>query len=480
MSFPPRQKSFNMMELMVVIAIIAVLVIGSIQIFINVLAWARNTSDKHTYTVLNDALTRYKTEGGDQSPGLQDLTEGAGVGRILAQMQNPSSWVGMSHQFLDSGATYRGASIGVTGTGPQFHISRYNSYSDGSGSNSNPYPYGEGVGYLANDGHTAYNFGVQSSTGFVAVKDALGGVTVQDGNMGGDSALGSNASITFWSCIGSGPTPSAPSGLITQIDAGVGDYGDLNLTSINIAGLTGIESLDCSGNASIIGTAASLNSLYSSLPTILSGAALNVDDDSDAASGSNTLIAAGKGWSCDAPSPATQSGPNYPGSGGITITNGSAQEYDLYISVSTNAVAYQPQGGSTKVIAVDGALTIPACDSVVIWPVDSQGNASGSITTFQCTDDLVTSMSVSGNSALQYIYCQRNQISSLTGVNGLTDLLSLVCNTNPLASLNASGDTSLQFLDCHSNQLGTLNITGDNAIGTLSDGGNPSLSVIGP
>ena len=58
----PR-SSFTLVELLSTIAIMAVLVVGITAFVANYVTWAKNTSDKQTYTVLNDALGRYKCEG---------------------------------------------------------------------------------------------------------------------------------------------------------------------------------------------------------------------------------------------------------------------------------------------------------------------------------------------------------------------------------------------------------------------------------
>ena len=111
-------RSFSLLELMAIIAVIAALIVGALYFTGGYVTWAKNTSDHQTYTVLNDALDRYKTQGG----GLSGLTYDATIDRVIAQMQSQATWVpGMSHQFLDSSVTYHGRSIGETGTGTLNH-----------------------------------------------------------------------------------------------------------------------------------------------------------------------------------------------------------------------------------------------------------------------------------------------------------------------------------------------------------------------
>ena len=454
----------------------------------NYVTWARNTSDKQTYTILNDALTRWKTEGGNVGV----LTVGTPVGEVLRYMLSPITLAGnMSHTCLRPGSTYPAKSIVAAGNHAQYYFAQYNSYNDGTvalGTPTSQYPYGQGVCYLANDGSSDYNFGVTSTTGWIAVK-AGNSTLISDGSMGGDWVPGGYASITFWSCIGSGPTPAAPSGTITQIDVTgeqVADFGGCNLTGINVSGLTSLNYLDVSGNASITGSVGTLNSLYSGLPTTTNGQ-LFVNDDSLAATGSDTVIAVAKGWSCDAPSPGTPSAASYPGTGGAIMGNGGAQAYSPCILTTTGFVAYQPQGGSAVMAPASANITIPACNFLTVWSVDANGKASGNILQLNCSSTKLTSLDVSKCTGLySLVCCFNNQLTSLD-VSGLTSLTGVNCSANQLTLVNASGCTSLTSFYCQNNNLGTINVSGDSQLPLHSTNGstlfqvqgNPSVSFIG-
>jgi type II secretory pathway pseudopilin PulG len=114
-----------MVELLTVVAISAVLLAG-VMIFVgNYITWAKNTADKQTYTVLNDALNRYKGEGGS----VNALTVGAPIADVLAAMKTPCTLAGnMSHQFLDSAWTYPARSIQAMGNGEQYQFYQVNTY----------------------------------------------------------------------------------------------------------------------------------------------------------------------------------------------------------------------------------------------------------------------------------------------------------------------------------------------------------------
>jgi type II secretory pathway pseudopilin PulG len=528
----PRTRSFSLLELLVVVLIMAVVIAGAVFFTANYVTWAKNTSDKQTYTILNDALTRWKTEGGNVGV----LTVGTPVGEVLQYMLTPITLAGNeSHICLRPGSTYPARSIVAAGNYAQYHFAQYNTYSDGTTTFDTPTSqYPGGRAYLANDGHTDYNFGVTSTTGYIAVQAGSGSPTVQDGTMNNaDTASGSNPSITFWSCLGSGPTPTAPSGTITQIDltsGQVADYGNgCNLTSIDVGGLKNLNWMDVSGNASITGSAGSLNSLYSGLPTVTSGQ-LNVNDDGQAATGSSIGIAADKGWQCDVPSPILPTPAAYPGSGGATMSHASGYStwsYSVIVSTTTNYLAYQPQGGSAVMIG-SGSLTIPACSSVTVWSVDITGKATGSIVYFKennnelgsldihgctglqtlqcgynqlstlsvsgcpslswlsCEYNQLGSLDVSGDAALTYISCGNNQLTSLSNASGLTHLQTLGCDSNQISTLNVSGCPNLTYLNCSDDNFGTINVTGDSLLPLYNAGnnnfqvqGNPNVSVTG-
>jgi|GEM_PF-1439534 type II secretory pathway pseudopilin PulG len=470
----PRTNSFSLLELLVVVLIMAALIAGVVFFVANYVTWAKNTSDKQTYTILNDALTRWKTEGGNVGA----LTVGTPVGEVLQYMLTPITLAGNeSHICLRPGSTYPARSIVGAGNYAQYHFAQYNTYSDGTATSTvNPYPYGLGVGYLANDGSSDYYFYVQSSTGFIAVKDSAGNITVQDGNENGDFAAGSNASITFWSCVGPlGPdngTNSAHSGTISQVYAFsglVGGQGSTILTSVNVSGLTDLNYLDVAGNPAITGSAGSLNALYNSLPTVTNGT-LGVNDDGLAATGSNILLAAARGWSCDAPPPnipQPSNFPAYPGTGGLTIGNGGAQGYSLQVQTTTNYLAYKA-GGGTPVLLTTGYLTIPNCNSATIWSVDVNGNPSGAITQISCPSNALTSLNVSGCSGLQSLNCDYNPLTSLN-LGGCSSLQTLSCQySHSLTPFDFSGCPSLQTANITCNNATSLTVNGCPALQSLA------------
>jgi Leucine-rich repeat (LRR) protein len=78
---------------------------------------------------------------------------------------------------------------------------------------------------------------------------------------------------------------------------------------------------------------------------------------------------------------------------------------------------------------------------------------------------------VSANTALQYLWCDSNQLTTLN-VSTNTALTSLHCSINQLTTLNVSTNTALQALDCYNNSLTGLNVSANTALTGLSCAGN--------
>ena len=79
--------------------------------------------------------------------------------------------------------------------------------------------------------------------------------------------------------------------------------------------------------------------------------------------------------------------------------------------------------------------------------------------------------------AITYLDISEKKISNITGIEAFTNLHTLVCISNQLTSLNVSGCTALLFLDCRFNQLTSLDISSNTALITLRCGGNQLTSL---
>jgi plastocyanin len=111
-----------------------------------------------------------------------------------------------------------------------------------------------------------------------------------------------------------------------------------------------------------------------------------------------------------------------------------------------------------------------------------------SLITLICNNNLLTSLDVTQNTALENINCRYNQISTLD-VSQNTALISLICNDNILTSLDVSQNIALEHLGCEDNELTSIDVSmnisliyficGDNQIATLDVSNNTALTYLG-
>jgi prepilin-type N-terminal cleavage/methylation domain-containing protein len=139
-----HSRAFTLIELIATIAVLAAITTAGLFFVGSYVQSAKQTADKQTLKVLNDALTRYKCEGG----GVAGLTSGAPIKNVIARLRGPISFGGMSHQVLQSGKTFIGRSIDCKGTGAQYRFTRYNTHTEEEGGLS-PGDLGPSSGSLA-------------------------------------------------------------------------------------------------------------------------------------------------------------------------------------------------------------------------------------------------------------------------------------------------------------------------------------------
>jgi len=101
------------------------------------------------------------------------------------------------------------------------------------------------------------------------------------------------------------------------------------------------------------------------------------------------------------------------------------------------------------------------------------------LTSLNCSDNHLTSIDVSNNTPLTELRCEDNQLTMLD-VSQNTALSDLDCYGNQLSTLDVSANTTLTYLPCYDNQLTTLNVRNGNNINmtTLDSRNNPNLTCI--
>ena len=140
-------------------------------------------------------------------------------------------------------------------------------------------------------------------------------------------------------------------------------------------------------------------------------------------------------------------------------------------NVTIEGVKETPQLGwkrytlSNQTVTIRGDVTKLSCSS---WSQLTSLDVSGctALTELYCGDNQLTSLDVSKNIALTELHCSNNQLTSLN-VSSCTSLTSLDCSLNQLTSLDVSGYTSLTSLSCIENQLTSLDVSGCTALTEL-------------
>lgn len=131
---------------------------------------------------------------------------------------------------------------------------------------------------------------------------------------------------------------------------------------------------------------------------------------------------------------------------------------------------YMEYTGDTPTLS--GATGTPESGKYVTYSLTSQTvTITGEVTNFTCSDNKITTLDVSQNTALEQLWCTNNQLTALD-VSKNTALTGLYCYNNQLTALDVSKNTALEILDCYNNQLTALDVSQNTALTWLSCTGN--------
>ena len=114
-----------------------------------------------------------------------------------------------------------------------------------------------------------------------------------------------------------------------------------------------------------------------------------------------------------------------------------------YLNCNSNQLTSLNLSGST-------ALTYLYCNSNQLTSLDVSTNII--LNDFSCEFNHLTSLDVSTNNALVYLYCDYNQLTTLDVLTNVV-LAEVGCGNNQLTSLDISTNTILTWLYCNNNQL---------------------------
>ena len=117
----------------------------------------------------------------------------------------------------------------------------------------------------------------------------------------------------------------------------------------------------------------------------------------------------------------------------------------------------------------------------ILWCTDNQLTAldvseNTALTKLNCCFNKLTSLDVSKNTALTILECNANRLTSLD-VSKNTALTELNCSINKLTALDVSKNTALTELYCNDNQLTSLDVSKNTALISLSCACNQLTSL---
>ena len=167
-------------------------------------------------------------------------------------------------------------------------------------------------------------------------------------------------------------------------------------------------------------------------------------------------------------------------SGQVKSTTGyiAVRWWDGTVEIVGNGTAGTAHAWSKAVPSWSSAWSGQSPKEVYLWSCtgSSDPTQSGDITYLDCYNNSLTSLDVSGLTALEYLNCYNNSLTSLD-VSGLTALYSLYCSDNSLTSLDVSGLTALTNLSCYFNSLTLLDVSGCTALTDLDCSFNSLTSL---
>ena len=119
-------------------------------------------------------------------------------------------------------------------------------------------------------------------------------------------------------------------------------------------------------------------------------------------------------------------------------------------------------------VTIEGVKEVPQTGYWIVYTLTSQTiTIGGDVTYLDCHSERVTSLDVSGCTALTRLSCSYNQLTSLD-VSSCSALTTLDCSDNKLTSLDVSGCTALTTLDCSRNPLTSINLSGCQSLKSFS------------
>lgn len=144
-------------------------------------------------------------------------------------------------------------------------------------------------------------------------------------------------------------------------------------------------------------------------------------------------------------------------------TNGDTEIQESEAIAFTGEIVITPNQGVDDLTGIERFIniTILRCTNNDLTSLNLSTNTA--MIKLYCTNNLLTNLDVSNNTNLKELYCSGNSISILNLSNN--NVLELLwCRTNSLTTLNLSSNTSLKQLICKGNILTSLDVSANNAL----------------
>ena len=223
------------------------------------------------------------------------------------------------------------------------------------------------------------------------------------------------------------------------------------ITSLEVSKDSGLKLLACPGNR-IKGE--NMTRLVNSLPRLTSAnagifiAVRNIMEN-NVCLASDVAIAKSKYWNTKMTNLKGTETSDYKGTHVISFTT--AKKVGETVELKMEYTGAAPE--------LNGMTGTPASGTTVTYTLTAQTvTITGDVTSFKCSENQLTALDVSHNTALKELHCYSNQLTELD-LSHNTVLTELRCYSNQLTELDLSHNTALTWLDCAFNQLPALDLS---------------------
>ena len=156
------------------------------------------------------------------------------------------------------------------------------------------------------------------------------------------------------------------------------------------------------------------------------------------------------------------------GTGKVTIDWGDGttpQEISLSGKINQQHTYSNVNQNNKDIIITCTNITNLDCSNNQITSMDVSENTA--LTQLACNRNNLTSLDVSKNTNLKFLDCSENKLEGSWNLNANTLLITLMCNDNKLTGLILTGCTGLKTLNCNNNLLTSFSVSGNIALVTV-------------